>query len=140
MTNALGQAPVVGPFDGCPNTYRVNTGTGASLPFTANSIEEAMEYVRQHQKPNYAAALDSGSPRRCLRVGQLINPTQRPCQHRPNRAGTWASAAPFRFAGDASLARRGRCGDHEYRHVQRDSQPPGQVAHPYRQFCRNPQQ
>jgi hypothetical protein len=36
------------------NTYRVNTGTAVFRPFTAHSVEEACEYVRQHQNSLYA--------------------------------------------------------------------------------------
>jgi hypothetical protein len=38
-----------------PRTWRVNTGRVVFVPFTANSIEEACEYVRQHQNSDYAA-------------------------------------------------------------------------------------
>jgi hypothetical protein len=37
-----------------PRTYRVNTGTVAFIPFTAASIEEAIEYVQKNQNSNYA--------------------------------------------------------------------------------------
>jgi hypothetical protein len=40
--------------DGQPETYRINTGTAAFRPFTAHSVEEACDYVRQHQNPHYA--------------------------------------------------------------------------------------
>jgi hypothetical protein len=39
-----------------PGIFRVNTGTVAFVPFTANSVEEACQYVRRHQNPDYAAA------------------------------------------------------------------------------------
>jgi hypothetical protein len=59
-------APPTAPASGDqPRTYRVNTGRIAFVPFTANSIDEAIEYVRQHQNPDYAAGrwlqvLDNG--------------------------------------------------------------------------------
>jgi hypothetical protein len=36
-------------------TYRVCNGSLVFRPFTASSIEEACEYVRQHQNPDWAA-------------------------------------------------------------------------------------
>jgi hypothetical protein len=48
--------PGPGTYDGHPHTWRVNTGTVAFVPFTANSLEEACEYVRRHQNRHYAAA------------------------------------------------------------------------------------
>ena len=56
MVNPPNLNPMVGPFDGRPHTYRVNTGRVAFVPFTADSIEEACNYVRQNQNPHYAAA------------------------------------------------------------------------------------
>jgi hypothetical protein len=56
MANAANQNPVIGRFDGHPHTYRVNTGSQVFVPFTANSVEAACEYVRHNQNPAYAAA------------------------------------------------------------------------------------
>jgi hypothetical protein len=56
MANAPGQNPMISRFDGHPHTWRVNTGRIAFVPFTAKSIEEACDYVRQNQNPNYSAA------------------------------------------------------------------------------------
>jgi hypothetical protein len=54
-------SPAAAPSGDQSKTYRANTGSVAFVPFTANSIEEAIEYVRQNQNPNYAG-------RRWLRV------------------------------------------------------------------------
>jgi uncharacterized membrane protein len=56
MANPSSQRPTVEPFADQPKTYRVNTGSVAFVPFTANSVEDAIEYVRQNQNPHYAAA------------------------------------------------------------------------------------
>jgi len=54
MANPSSQRPAVEPSVDQPKTWRVNTGTVAFVPFTANSIDEAIEYVRRHQNPLYA--------------------------------------------------------------------------------------
>ena len=42
------------PVDDQAKTYRVNTGKVTFVPFTANSIQEAIEYVRRNQNAHYA--------------------------------------------------------------------------------------
>jgi hypothetical protein len=37
-----------------PKSYRVNTGKVVFVPFTASSIEETMEFVRQSHNQHYA--------------------------------------------------------------------------------------
>ena len=54
MANPRAQSPAAVPSGDQPKTYRVNTGTVAFIPFVATSIDEAIEYVRQNQNPDYA--------------------------------------------------------------------------------------
>lgn len=61
MANPSSPFSVAAPSTDQSKTYRVNTGRVAFVPFTANSIEEAVEHVRRHQNPHHAA-------RRWLRV------------------------------------------------------------------------
>ena len=56
MASPPSRHPILGPRDGHPHIWRVNTGTLAFVPFTVNSLEEACEYVRRNQNPHYAAA------------------------------------------------------------------------------------
>ena len=54
MANPSSPSPTATPSGDQPRTHRVNTGRLAFIPFTAGSIEEAVEYVRQNQNPHYA--------------------------------------------------------------------------------------
>jgi hypothetical protein len=53
MSNPPRPCPAIA-STGQSRTYRINTGKVAFVPFTANSIDEATEYIRQNQNPHYA--------------------------------------------------------------------------------------
>ena len=52
MPEPSGKYPIVCPSGSGPQTYRVNAGTVAFVPFGADSIEEACEYLRQNRNPH----------------------------------------------------------------------------------------